>query len=404
MSFISYENSVNMLELLKLATPRRERVFLSDALGRVLFDDIVADDNFPKFPTAAMDGYAIVYDDQEWGEIAVLGDNPAGNAERLHVESGHCIKTFTGSRMPEGADTLIPVENVTFDGEKILIDKAVPHGFSVRPTGESYRHGELLIPKGTHIGFAQIGVMAGLDRVMIDVVRKPKVAIIATGSEILDIGQIADHENQIRSTNHITIEALARMAGAEVIRLGVVGDDFDALMRTFESALCDVDMVVSTGGVSVGDYDFVKDIIPKLGAQVIFKGVRIKPGQHLMLAQKEEKTLLALPGFAYSSTVTFILYGIPLIARYLGKENALDIIEARLKEPYKKHPGKSAFSACNLSFEEGSYWIDFKGKKNGSSAILTNLLDDAALMISGEEDGALEAGTSVHVIKLNQFL
>jgi molybdopterin molybdotransferase len=403
-SFISYETSLNMLELLTLPEPRGEKVFLSDALGRTLFENVVAGANYPKFPTAAMDGYAIVCDDQEWGEIAVMGDNPAGSTLIGQVESGHCIKTFTGSRMPEGADTLIPIENVTFDGEKIIINKSVKRGFSVRPVGESYRQGEVLISKGSTISFAQIGVMAGLDMVMVDVVRKPKVAIVATGSEILDIGEVAQHENQIRSTNHITIEALAKMAGAEVIRLGVVNDNFEAIMATLESALCDADMIVSTGGVSVGDYDFVKDIIPKLGADIIYKGVRIKPGQHIILAQKESKILLALPGFAYSSTVTFILYGIPLIGRYLGKEHVLELVEASLRVPFKKRSGKSEFTACNLSFEEGRYWVDFEGKKSGSSAILTNLLGATALMVSGEEDGDLDAGMAVHVIKLERFL
>ena len=404
MSMISYETSLNMLELLNLPTLRQEKLFISDALGRVLAEDIVAPSDYPRFATSAMDGYAIIYADQEWGEIEISShDNPAGSDAKEVVIGGKCIKTFTGSKMPQGSDTLIPIENVTVEGNVIKIDESVAKGFSVRPVGESYSKGEVLIKKGTKVGFAEIGVMAGVEKVMVAVAQRPRVAVISTGSEILDIGETATTDSQIRSTNHITIEAIAKMAGADVVQLGVVGDDKASIMSTFENALSCADIVVSTGGVSVGDYDFVKDIVPALGADVVYKGVKIKPGQHIMLAQKESKIILALPGFAYSSTVTFILYGVPLIARMLAKENALNMIEAKLKEPFIKRSKKSEFTACNLTFEDGSYWVDFQGKKIGSSAILTNILGESALMLSGEDDSNLEVGMAVNVIGLDAF-
>jgi molybdopterin molybdotransferase len=182
--------------------------------------------------------------------------------------------------------------------------------------------------------------------------------------------------------------------------MGIVGDDKNTIMERFDEALRSSDIVVSSGGVSVGDYDFVKHIVPKLGAEVIFKGVNIKPGQHVMVAQRGSKFIISLPGFAYSSTVTFILYVAPLMARMMGRDNPYEPIEATLKVPFAKRSNKSEFTACNLNFEDGRYWVDFEGKKTGSSAILTNLLGNAALMICGEEDGDLEAGTLVRVIKL----
>jgi len=400
---ISYETSMNMLELLSLPKMRYEKLFISDALGRVLAEDIVAPENYPRFETSAMDGYAIIYEDQEWGEIEVEGDNPAGSDDIGVVTSGKCIKTFTGSKMPEGADTLIPIENVTFEDDLIKINESVEKGFSVRPVGESYSKGDVLIKKGTKIGFAEIGVMAGVEKIMVSVIQRPKVAVISTGRTPLDIGEAPTTESQIRSTNHITIEAIAKMAGAEVIQLGVVNDDRDSIMSTFENALESADIVVSTGGVSVGDYDFVKDIIPALGADVVYKGVKIKPGQHIMLAQKDGKMILALPGFAYSSTVTFILYGVTLIRRMLQKEKPLTIIEAKLREPFTKRSKKTEFTACNLNFEDGSYWVDFSNKKVGTSAILTNMLDSSALMITAEDDGSLESAMSVNVIPLDSF-
>ncbi|MEA3373816.1 MAG: molybdopterin molybdotransferase MoeA [Campylobacterota bacterium] len=403
MAFISYETSQNMLQLLQTGPLRTEKIFLGDALGRILAEDIVAAENSPAFPTAAMDGYAVVHSDLPNGRIAIIGENPAGHDETRRVEEGLCIKTFTGAVMPEGADTLIQIENVTVEDEMIVINESVPYGASVRPVAESYAKGDVLIKKGTKISFAETGVLAGLNRVMVPVALRPKVAVVATGSEILDLGEESSNPSQIRSSNNYTIAAIAQMAGAEVLQLGTIKDDKASITQGFENAFATADIIISTGGVSVGDYDFVKDIIPRLGAEVIYKGVKIKPGQHIMVAQRNGQFILALPGFAYSSTVTAILYAVPLIQRMLGRDEGLNIIEATLKEPFAKRSKKSEFTACNITVEDGCFMVDFEGKKVGSSAILNNMLGETALMITGEEDGNLEAGMAVNVILLDSF-
>jgi len=403
MSFLSYETSQNMLDLLQVNSTRSENIALSCSLGRVLAKDIVAKFNDPQFATASMDGYAVKFEDLENESITVLGDNPAGSDEQRVISNGECIKTFTGSKMPEGSDTLIQIENVTVEDGKIIINEKVPFGSSVRPIGEGYKSGDVLIKRGTKIGFAEIGVMAGLNQVMVSVALRPRVAILATGSEILDLGVNSTNPAQIRSSNNYTLAALFESAGAEVIQLGTVGDDRDSIMQTFENALSCADIVVSTGGVSVGDYDFVKDIVPRLGAEVVYKGVAIKPGRHIMVAQKESKFVLALPGFAYSSTVTSILFGLPLVAKMLGKEKAYKTVAAKLSEDFKKRSRFTEFTACNIVVEDGEYFVNFEGKKVGSSAILTNMLDESALMVTGEDDGDLPKGTFVSVILLDSF-
>ena len=401
--FTAYETSLNMLELVDVGRVKTKRVPLGESLGYILAHDIVAPYNDPQFPTASMDGYAIRYEDQKMGSLKVLGDNPAGNDEQRIIQEGECIKTFTGSKMPEGADTLIPIENVTYESDYITINESVERGFAVRPVGEGYKAGDVLIEKGVKIGFVEIGVMAALGIVMVDVAVPPRVAVLATGSEILDLGECSDNAAAIRSSNNYTIEALCKGAGAEVLQMGTVKDDKASIMTSFTNAIESSDIVISTGGVSVGDYDFVKDIVPALGFEVIFQGVAIKPGRHIMVAQKGHKFILALPGFAYSSTVTAILYALPLIARMLGKRHAYKIVEARLTEDFKKRTPFSEFRACNVYLEDGCYKCDFKGKKVGSSAILVNMLDNAGLMIAGEEDAFLEAGTMVNVIVLESF-
>lgn len=400
MSLLSYEASQSMLDLLQINSSRFERIPLSSSLGRVLAVDIVAKFNDPQFPTASMDGYAIKHQDLTGGTIKVLGDNPAGHDETRTVNSGECIKTFTGSMMPHGTDTLIQVENVDYMDGKITIETEVPYGSSVRPIGEGYKYDDILITKGTKIGFAEIGVMAGLNQVMVKVAIRPRVAVIATGSEILDLGENSDNPAQIRSSNNYTLAALFESAGAEVIQLGTAPDDKHEIMQTFERALQSADILVSTGGVSIGDYDFVKDIIPRLGAKVIFKGVGIKPGRHIMVAQKDEKFALALPGFAYSSTVTAILYGLPLIYKMLGRNCIHTIVAAKLQEDFTKRSRFTEFTACNVVIEDGEYFVNFKDKKVGSSAILTNMLNSSALMITGEDDKFLENGTYVNVLLL----
>ena len=400
MNFLSYETSQNMLDLLPVDSSRSERVSLSESRGRILAEDIVAKFNDPQFPTASMDGYALKHEDLEKGVLTVLGDNPAGNDETRTVNSGESIKTFTGSMMPSGTDTLIQIENVTYDDGKITINESVPKGWSVRPIGEGYRAGDVLITKGIKIGFAEIGVMAGLNQVMVQVAIRPRVAVIATGSEILDLGEHSDNPAQIRSSNNYTLAALFEQAGAEVIQLGTAPDDKDAIMATFERALSSADILVSTGGVSVGDYDFVKDIVPRLGAEVVYKGVGIKPGRHILLAKRDAKFVLALPGFPYSSAVTSILYGLPLVSKMLGKKEPYKIVAAKLKNDFTKRSRFTEFTACNVKVEDGEYYVDFEGKKVGSSAILTNMLNESALMIAGEEDAFLEAGTYVNVILL----
>lgn len=392
-----------MLDLLHVNSSRTENVTLSASLGRVLAQDIVAEFNDPQFPTASMDGYAVMHSDLQKKEIAILGDNPAGSDEKRTINSGECIKTFTGSKMPNGADTLIQIENVSVNNGKITVDETVPLGNAVRAVGEGYRAGDVLVKKGTKIGFVEIGVMAALNRVMVKVAIRPRVAVISTGSEILDLGVNSTNPSQIRSSNNYTLAALFEQAGAEVVQLGTIGDERDMIMETFQNALVSADILVSTGGVSVGDYDFVKDIVPRIGAEVVYKGVAIKPGKHILVAQREEKFVLALPGFAYSSTVTAILYVLPLISKMLGRKSAYKTVAAKLSEKFTKRSKLTEFTACNVLVEDGEYFVNFKDKKVGSSAILTNMLDSSALMITGEDDGDLEQGTYVNVILLDNF-
>lgn len=398
MAFLHFDESIQIIDDLEINDYKTKKLYLVDALGYVLAEDIIADHNSPEFPTSAMDGYAVIHEDLALGRLKIGSINPAGSALKEEVTAGVCIKTFTGSLMPHGSDTLIPIENVEVEGDEIIIKEKVPQGFSVREVGENYAKDQLLIPKGTKIDFPQIGVMASLNIANVLVYEKPTVAILSTGSELLELGEDQTNDSQIRSSNNYILEAIVKKYDGVPMQLGCIKDDKATITKGISNALLKADIVVTTGGVSVGDFDFVKDVIYELGCEVVFKGVRVKPGQHIMVARKEDKFIIGLPGFAYSSTVTALLYLIPLIEKLQQGKCALHVVRAKLEEPFIKRAKKAEFTACNVSLKEGEYYVDFKGKKVGSSAILTNMLGDAALLVTSEDESSKEVGDEVSVL------
>ncbi len=393
---ISFEESLNILNSIDIEPLEVITLPLMDAQGMFIAEDIVADFNSPKYPTSAMDGYAIKFDDQALGELKVVAINPAGSDESVELIGGKAIKTFTGSLMPKGSDTLIPIENVEFSSGKITIKEEVPYGFSVRGVGENFKEGEVLIKKGTQLDFEEIAILASLNYVSVKVHKRAKVSIVATGSELLELGQEQTKESQIRSSNNYTIEAIAKKYGAEAINLGCISDDIKTIKERFKEALTQSDIVVSTGGVSVGDFDFVKDVVQdELGAQLLFKGVVIKPGQHIMIAKVGNKTIIALPGFAYSSTVTALVYLLPVIYKYYGANYTMPIVKTKLLGNYKKKSKKTEFTPANLSIIEGELCVDFIGKKDGTSAIMTNMLGNCALVVTTPGSSDIKAGNYI---------
>lgn len=400
MAFMHFDESLQMIQDLRIKNYKTKKLYLVDALGYVLAEDIVADHNSPEFPTSAMDGYAIIHEDMTLGTLKVGSINPAGSALKEEVIGGTCIKTFTGSLMPHGADTLIPIENVEVDGDEIIIKEEVPQGFAVREVGENYEKGQMLIPKGTKIDFPQIGVMASLNIENVLVYEKPTVAILSTGSELLELGEEQTNDSQIRSSNNYILEAIVNKYDGVPMQLGCIKDDKETITKEISAALEKSDIVVTTGGVSVGDFDFVKDVIYEIGCDVVFKGVRVKPGQHIMVARKDDKFIIGLPGFAYSSTVTALLYLVPLIEKLQQGKSSLRKVKAKLKEPFVKRAKKAEFTACNVNLMQGEYYVDFKDKKVGSSAILTNMLGDVALLVTSEDDTSKAVGDEVTVLLL----
>ena len=394
--FMSYADSLKILKDTINAWEKVEKVAITDALDRNIAYDVTAAENYPAKPVSAMDGYAFAFKDG-LNELELITDLPAGSDKGLHVEGNKCVKTFTGSLMSEGTDTLVPVENVEVSGSKIIIKKSVPKGFAVREVGESYKKGEILIKKGTRLTYSEIALLAELGVFHVSVFIRPRVAILATGSEIKDLGEPLDSPAQIHSSNHVGIAMQIRKMGAEPILCEIVRDKAELVEKAIINALKSADILVTTGGISMGDYDFVKGALNE-NFKLIIEGAAIKPGRHIRVAKSGDKYIFALPGFPYSAMVMCVLYVRVLINTWFSQEEPK--ITAIMDEDYKKRSPFLEFTAVNLENRDGKIFVNLNGKKLGSSAIVNNLTNEAALLIIPKETEFIAKGEVVEVLKM----
>ena len=393
---MSYEDSLNILKDTVEIWDKVEKIAITDALDRNIAHDVIADKNYPAKPVSAMDGYAFAYGDS-LSELELITDLPAGSDKDIKISGNKCVKTFTGSLMSEGSDTLVPVENVEVNGSKITIKKGVSKGFAVRAVGESYKKGEILIKKGTKLSYAEIALLAELGIFHVSIFIRPRVAIIATGSEIKDLGEPLENAAQIHSSNHIGIAMQIRKMGAEPILCEIVKDEATLVKKAIINALKSADILITTGGVSMGDYDFVKDTL-KENFSVIIDKAAVKPGRHIKIAKSGEKYIFALPGFPYSAMVMCVLYVRVLINLWLGNDEPK--ITAIMDEDYKKRSPFLEFTAVNLENREGKNFVNLNGKKLGSSAIVNNLTNKAALLMIPMDKEFLKKGEIVEVLMM----
>ena len=314
-----------------------ERVALRDAFGRVLAEDVRSPIEHPPWDNSSMDGYAVRGDDIASAtastpvRLRILETVRAGQRPSRSVEPGTAIRVMTGAPVPSGADTVVRVEDTDGGENDVEIRDARDLRRNVRPRGEDLHVGQVAVEAGTSIEAAQLGVLASVGAAMVPVFRRPRVAVMATGDELVDV----DHfdavlaGDRIVSSNSYTLTAAARAAGAEVVDLGIVEDDpavYRERLRNAEGC----DLLVTSGGVSVGAYDFTKDVLREMGADLRLWRIRMRPGAPLGFGMLGEMPWLGLPGNPVSSMVTFELFARPLIRRQLGHARifrpAMDVI------------------------------------------------------------------------------
>ena len=295
---------------------------LLEALGAVLAEDARADHDVPPFTNSAMDGYAVRGEDvlSAPARLRVVGDIAAGASPTRAVARGEAIRIMTGAPMPEGADTVVRVEDTDNGLELVTIHVATQRGVSVRERGEDLRAGETVIPQGTVLRAAEIGVLATTGRARVRVVRRPRVAVLSTGDEVVEL-EAPIGPGQIRDANRYSLSAAVRAAGCVPWTLGIVRDSATALRAALREAVA-ADAIVTSGGVSVGDHDHVKPVVSELGT-MDFWSIAIRPGRPLAFGELRDGDrrvpIFGLPGNPVSSLLTFELFVRPALLRMAGQ-------------------------------------------------------------------------------------
>ncbi len=306
--------------LLNLGQPvcQREILPLDQAVGRVLAESVVGFLDLPGWDTSAMDGYALRGEDVTAGptELTLVESIAAGTVPAVVLTAGTCARIFTGAILPPGADTVVPQEQVEAQGSRVKVLQPPCPGEFVRRQGEFYRRGTPLLAAGLRLRGPELALLAAVQSLRVAVWRRPRIALFSTGNELVQPGHPLN-PGQIVDSNQLALAALIREAGGEVTNLGIVPDQPAALARVIGQALGGADLVVSTGGVSVGDYDYIPQVLAALGMSIPVHGVAIKPGKPLLVATGPG-LYLGLPGNPASALVLFWRFVQPLIRRLAG--------------------------------------------------------------------------------------
>jgi molybdopterin molybdotransferase len=329
-----------------------ETLELLAATGRFLAEDVAADRDLPPFDRATRDGYAVRADDVASPpiQLKLVGQLKAGELWRGNaMKAGECIEIMTGAPLPSGADSVVMVEYTQETGGQVRVDRAVTPGENVVPSGSEARSGKVLLTRGSRIGPAQIGVAATVGKTTLAVHKRPRVAILSTGDEVVEISA-APEVQQIRNSNSYSLAAQVWRAGGEPVQLPIAPDDQVRLRSLIQEGL-ESDLLLLSGGVSMGKYDLVERVLVEFGAEFYFTGALIQPGRPVVFGQakKGKKTyFLGLPGNPVSTMVTFDLFAGCLIAGLSGGKEPLRFVQAKLAKAVMTRPGLTRFLPATL--------------------------------------------------------
>src|SRR2546425_3352253 len=381
------------------------QVPLSESPGLVLAQDIVAQEDMPPFANSAMDGFALLSRDSQprAGQpprLRVTGGVAAGYVADHAVEEGTTMRIMTGAPVPPGADTVIQVELTRSAGpgsEWVEILEAVKPGNNIRPAGEDMRRGQTVLLRGSEIGPWEIGVLATLGWSTVPVVRRPHVAIVSTGDEVVDVGEPLQ-PGKSRNSNGYLLEAAVRQAGVEAHRLGIAQDTVESLREKFSEAMHD-DLIITSGGVSVGDFDLVKNIMAEQG-EINFWRINMRPGKPVAFGHIGSVPLLGLPGNPVSAAVTFELFARPVIRKMLGHTRLLrPQIDVVVEDGVSDRAMRRHYVRAQVQWRDGRFVARTTG--NQGSHITTSLLNANALVIVPEGGVEVHPGDTAKAIMLD---
>ncbi len=378
-----------------------EKVSILDALGRVLAEDIVANRDNPPWDNSAMDGFAVRWEDikqehsiQKPVSLAVIEDVPAGMMPSKEVGSGQAIRIMTGAPIPRGADTVLKVEDTEATPQSVRVFKAEPKGANIRPQGEDVKKGDCIIARGTRLRPGEAGMLAILAKSFVFVYQRPRVAILSTGDELADLDERYSEEKIINS-NSYGIAAAVQEAGGIPLLLGIARDTPAALKEKISHGL-NADILVLSGGVSMGDYDFTKAVFRELGAEMNFWKLAIRPGQPLAFGKIQGKLAFGLPGNPVSSMVTFEQLVRPALLKMSGcRSYGRPVVQAVFQETFSKRSDRRHFLRGILTREEGVFKVRTTGDQG--SGILTSMVKANCLIDVPVEVERLKPGDEVSV-------
>ncbi len=382
-----------------------ERVDIVEALDRVLAEDIHADVDIPPHSNSSMDGYAVLANDtagastETPARLRVVGELAAGYVSETQVSPGAAIRIMTGAPIPPGADAVVKVEDTKADGDWVEIFAPAPPGQYIRPAGEDVRQGELVLPQGSVVRPQEIGMLATLGQRQVSVIRRPRVAILATGDEVVEIDTPLG-PGKIRNANSYSNAAQVIRCGGIPVMLGIASDRVQDLTARIRAGLVQgVDLLLTSGGVSVGDFDVVKDVLAAEG-EIGFWRVRMKPGKPLAFGCIGDVPVLGLPGNPVSVMVSFETFVRPAILKMLGRTDLQrPTVEATLMDEVKRKDGRRHFVRVRVEQQEGEYRAHLTGGQG--SGILSSMVKANGFAILPEEWTHAPAGTRVRVILLD---
>ncbi len=399
---ISVEEAIHRI-LEQIPRLGKERLPILQSMGRVLGEDIIAPRNIPPWDNSAMDGYAVRWQDIDKASpqmpvgLKVLADLPAGSIFEGEVGPGEAIRIMTGAPLPRGTDTVVQVEDTEKSGDSVKILACPGKGKNIRLAGEDVRAGERVLQEGTVLRPPHIGLLASLQRSIVSVYQVPRVSILSTGDELLEIDE-PWQEGKIINSNSYSLASQVVECGGLPIQLGIAKDKPEALSAKIQQGLIG-DILVTSGGVSVGDYDLVKGMLNKLG-KINFWKVAMRPGHPLAFGIVFGKPLFGLPGNPVSSMVSFEQFIRPSILKMAGHQNLFrPVLQAILREDIEKKPGLIHFIRCRLTHEKGKTYAWATGEQG--SGILSSMVKAQGLIVLPPDKTLASAGEEVRVLLLD---
>lgn len=386
-----------------VAPTETELLPLHEAAGRVLAGDIVALRTQPPFDASAMDGYAVRAADVQvvGARLRVIGEAPAGRLFPGTVGPHEAVRIFTGAPMPDGADTVLIQENTRrIDPQTVEVTEPVAAMKNVRLRGLDFREGDVLLPSGRRLDSAALSLAASANHPSLPVARKPLVAVIATGDELLPPGSETGPD-QIIASNVYGVAAAAREAGADIVDLGIAPDRKEAIAALVDEAIARrADVIVTIGGASVGDHDFIHDVLTSQGVDLAFWKVAMRPGKPLMFGRKGRTRILGLPGNPVASLICSELYLKPLVARLCGTDYVQDVREAVLGRAMSANDTRQDYVRAAVRRDDGRLVATAFDVQD--SSMLQILARSDALIIRPPFAPAAAAGATCRVLMLNK--